>query len=71
MLKALALGADSVLIGKAFLYGLACEGQAGVERVVDILNEELQRAMILTGCLSVQEASREILHTAHKLENSF
>jgi 4-hydroxymandelate oxidase len=53
VLKALAIGADIVFIGRAVLWGLATAGQVGVERVIDILNRELKEAMIATGCMNV------------------
>ena len=43
--KALALGADAVLIGRPYIYGLGAFGQAGVERALDILTGELRMAM--------------------------
>jgi (S)-2-hydroxy-acid oxidase len=46
VLKALALGADIVWIGRPVLWALACEGQTGVENVIRILNEELKEAML-------------------------
>lgn len=48
VMKALALGASTVGIGRPYAWGLACFGQAGVERVLDILNLELRLAMV--GC---------------------
>lgn len=51
--KALALGADAVCIGRPFCYGLAAEGQAGVEAVLDILQTELERNMRLAGVTSL------------------
>lgn len=56
VLKALALGADCVFVGRPILWGLASEGQAGVERVLEILNQELKDAMLATGCMSVDQA---------------
>ena len=53
ILKALALGADNVFIGRALLWGLAADGQRGVEDVVRILNEELKEAMLATGCMNI------------------
>lgn len=50
ILKALALGAQAVFLGRAVLWGLAAGGQAGVERILDILTEEFKEAMSLTGC---------------------
>jgi len=46
---ALALGADSTLVGRAYLYGLMAGGEAGVERVAEILTGELRRTMALLG----------------------
>ena len=56
VLKALALGADVVLVGRPILYGLACDGQNGVEKVLRILNDELKESMLQTGCMSIAEA---------------
>ena len=47
--KAMALGANAVCIGRAFIYGLAANGQKGVEEVLEILQEELVRTMQLAG----------------------
>lgn len=49
VLKALALGARAVLLGRPALWGLATDGAAGVERVLTLLNEELSLAMALAG----------------------
>lgn len=53
--KALALGATAVGIGRPYIYGLAADGQAGVEMVLDILQTELVRNMQLAGATSVSE----------------
>ena len=50
ILKALALGARAVLIGRPVLWGLAVNGAHGVQRVLEILHTELERAMRLAGC---------------------
>jgi 4-hydroxymandelate oxidase len=55
--KALALGASGVGIGRPYAWGLACFGQAGVERVIDILNMELRFAMLGCGTRSIGEIS--------------
>ncbi|MBY4214204.1 alpha-hydroxy-acid oxidizing protein, partial [Rhodococcus fascians] len=55
--KALALGARAVLIGRAYLWGLAANGQAGVENVLDILRGGLDSAVLDLGRASVQELS--------------
>ena len=59
--KALALGARAVLIGKSFLYGLAAGGQSGVERVLDIFRSELDTALALLGCASVDDLNRSFV----------
>jgi 4-hydroxymandelate oxidase len=53
--KALALGATAVGIGRPYIWGLSSFGQAGVERVIDILNNELRLAMVGCGARSVKE----------------
>lgn len=59
--KALALGAAAVGIGRPYAWGLGAWGQAGVERVLDILNLELRFAMIGSGSRSIAEISRKSL----------
>jgi len=56
--KALALGADAVMIGRAYLWGLAANGQAGVENVLDILRGGLDSAVLGLGHSSIDELSR-------------
>jgi 4-hydroxymandelate oxidase len=53
VLKALALGAKAVLIGRPILWGLAVAGEAGVTRIIEILRDELDLAMALSGCPTV------------------
>jgi len=64
--KALALGANAVGIGRPYIWGLAAFGQAGVERVLDILNTELRLAMIGCGTRSVREITAASLVDAGK-----
>jgi len=52
---ALGLGARAVLVGRAYLYGLAAAGEAGVRHAVDILTDELRTTMALTGAATVAE----------------
>jgi heme/flavin dehydrogenase (mycofactocin system) len=59
--KALALGAKAVMIGRAYLWGLAANGQAGVENVLDLLRDGLGSAMVGLGRASIAELSREDL----------
>lgn len=61
VLKALALGARGVMIGRPAMYGLAVGGQAGVERVLDIFRYELETAIGLLGCPSVEELDASFL----------
>jgi len=55
VIKSLALGAKAVLVGRAYLYGLAAGGEAGVSRSFDILNDETKRVMQLIGCPSISQ----------------
>jgi (S)-mandelate dehydrogenase len=64
IVKALALGAKAVVLGRAPLYGLAAAGEAGVDRALDILQEETLRTLTLLGCPSLQALSREHLRAA-------
>jgi len=58
VVKALAAGADAVMIGRAYLYGLATGGEAGVRRVLEILRTEMVRTLSLLGCPSVSALDR-------------
>ncbi|MBW5252601.1 alpha-hydroxy-acid oxidizing protein [Streptomyces sp. P01-B04] len=58
VLKALALGASGVLVGRPLLWGLAAGGEAGAREVLGLLAEELRDALGLAGCANVSEASR-------------
>ncbi len=55
VVKALALGAKAVGIGRPYLYGLAAAGQAGVERALQILQAEFERTLALIGCPDIRE----------------
>ncbi len=59
IVKALALGADAVMTGRATLYGLAAGGEAGAARAITILEEEIRRTMALLGCRSVADLDRD------------
>src|SRR5262245_12239367 len=61
LLKALALGADAALIGRAFVYGLGAMGEAGVTRALEIIRTELDVTMGLCGLRDVKDASPAIL----------
>jgi lactate 2-monooxygenase len=58
---ALALGADAVLLGRPYMYGLAIAGQRGVEEVIENVIAELDLTMALTGVRSLAEVTREVL----------
>ena len=64
IVKALCLGARAVLIGRAYGYGLAAGGHAGVARVIDILRTDMIRTMKLLGCSSVRELGRDFIQRA-------
>ena len=59
--RMLALGADGVLLGRAFVYALATGGQAGVERLLAIMEKDLRTNMVLTGVKSVREIGPHLL----------
>jgi L-lactate dehydrogenase (cytochrome) len=61
VLKALALGARGCLIGRAYLYGLAAMGEAGVAKALSLIADELRISMSLTGVREIAEVSRDIL----------
>jgi 4-hydroxymandelate oxidase len=67
VLKALALGARAVLVGRPVLWGLAVGGEAGVRRVLEILRHEFDLAMALAGCRCVAEIDRSLLARAGEL----
>jgi L-lactate dehydrogenase (cytochrome) len=58
IVKALCLGARAVLIGRAYAYGMAAAGGAGVTRAIDILRADLIRTLTLLGCPAVTELDR-------------
>ena len=58
IVKALALGADACMAGRAYLYGLGAGGEAGVDYAISLLAEEMSRTMALIGCNSVAEIGR-------------
>jgi (S)-mandelate dehydrogenase len=66
VIKALALGADAVLVGRAALYGVAAAGKNGAKRALDILREEILRDLGLLGVPSIAELSpRLLVRTSH------
>ena len=61
VVRLLALGADGVLLGRAFVYALAAAGEQGVAHLLDLIASEMKVAMTLTGARAVGEISRESL----------
>ena len=61
VLKALALGARAVFVGRPVLWGLAVDGAAGARRVLEILREELEQAMVLAGLPDLQSIGPDLL----------
>jgi 4-hydroxymandelate oxidase len=61
ILKARALGAQAVLVGRATLFGVMAGGEAGARRALEILSSELERAMKLCGVRSIEEIGPELL----------
>ena len=61
VLKALALGAKAVLIGRPYIWGLAVDGEAGVKRVLAMLRAEFELAMALAGYRSVSEINSNLV----------
>jgi isopentenyl diphosphate isomerase/L-lactate dehydrogenase-like FMN-dependent dehydrogenase len=59
--KALCLGAQTVLIGRAYAYGLGAAGEAGVARAIEILRADLIRTLKLLGCASVADLDRSFI----------
>jgi 4-hydroxymandelate oxidase len=61
VLKALAFGANAVLIGRPYLYGLGAAGESGVTNVINILQREFQMAMVLTGRANIGSIDRSVI----------
>ena len=57
----LALGADTVLLGRAFVYALAAQGEAGVANLLDLIAKEMRVAMTLTGARRIADIGRDSL----------
>ena len=68
IVKALCLGAKAVLCGRAYAYGLAAAGEAGVVRAIEILRTDLERTLRLLGCRSVAELDRSYVNVPKSWE---
>ncbi|EFI3232969.1 L-lactate dehydrogenase, partial [Escherichia coli] len=61
VVRMIALGADTVLLGRAFLYALATAGQTGVANLLNLIEKEMKVAMTLTGAKSISEITQDSL----------
>jgi isopentenyl diphosphate isomerase/L-lactate dehydrogenase-like FMN-dependent dehydrogenase len=61
VVKALCLGARAVLVGRAYVYGLAAAGEAGVALSLSILREDLERTLKLLGCSSISKLNSSFI----------
>src|SRR5205085_1708910 len=61
VLKALALGARAVLVGRPILWGLSVGGEDGAAQVLEILRRELDEAMLLCGCTTLKNIDASLL----------
>ena len=61
VVRAIALGADAVMIGRPFVYALAAGGQAGVANLLDLMEKEMRVAMTLTGATSIAGINRAMI----------
>jgi isopentenyl diphosphate isomerase/L-lactate dehydrogenase-like FMN-dependent dehydrogenase len=68
IVKALCLGARAVLCGRAYAYGLAVAGEAGVNRAIEILRVDLERTLHLLGCPSLTKLDRSYVNVPASLE---
>ena len=63
IMRALALGAKSCLIGRAYIYGLGAGGQVGVATAIEIIRKELDVTMALTGVRNINQIDHRVLMT--------
>ncbi|MDC4132489.1 L-lactate dehydrogenase, partial [Acinetobacter baumannii] len=66
VVRMLALGADTVLLGRAFVYALAAAGGQGVSNLLDLIDKEMRVAMTLTGAKSISDINADCLVQAIK-----
>lgn len=62
LLRALALGAEAVCVGRPILWGLATSGEQGVSRVLELLKQEFDVTLALSGCSELREITNDLLH---------
>ncbi|MEH6491492.1 FMN-dependent L-lactate dehydrogenase LldD [Halopseudomonas sp.] len=61
VVRMLALGADCAMLGRAFIYALAADGEAGVSNLLELIEREMRVAMVLTGAKSIADITPEML----------
>ena len=61
VVRMIALGADTVMLGRAFAYALAADGEAGVTNLLNLIEKEMRVAMVLTGAKAISEISQDSL----------
>ena len=61
LMRAIALGARACLSGRAYIYGLGAGGEAGVTRAIEIIKNELDISMALTGVTRIAEIDRRVI----------
>ncbi|QGZ32376.1 FMN-dependent L-lactate dehydrogenase LldD [Stutzerimonas stutzeri] len=61
VVRMIALGADTVMLGRAFAYALAADGEAGVTNLLNLIDKEMRVAMVLTGAKSISEITADSL----------
>ena len=66
VLRALALGARSCMIGRSYIYGLGAGGEAGVAKAIEIIGKELDVSMALTGTRNVRDIDRRVLMNSER-----
>jgi L-lactate dehydrogenase (cytochrome) len=70
IVKAICMGARAVLCGRAYAYGLAAGGEAGVDRAIEILKADVERTLRLLGCPSVAALDRSYVNVPKSWEAS-
>lgn len=70
VVRMLALGADSVMLGRAFIYALAAQGGQGVSNLLDLIDKEMRVAMTLTGAKTIADINESCLVEMNKLIQS-
>ena len=61
IIRALALGADFVMLGRPLMYGIGADGKKGLRRILDIIKDELSTALGLVGLTDINDVTSEII----------